>query len=33
VSAVSGIGDGCAPEQPGLERENVADVSGPLQLP
>lgn len=33
VSAVSGIGDGCAPEQPGLERENVADVSGMLQLP
>lgn len=33
VSAVSGIGDGCAPEQPGLERENVADVSGTLQLP
>jgi hypothetical protein len=33
VSAVSGIGDGCAPEQPGLERENVAKRTGTLQLP
>jgi len=33
VSAVSGIGDGCAPEQPGLERENVAETNGKLQLP
>ena len=33
VSAVSGIGDGCAPEQPGLERENVTETNGTLQLP
>ncbi len=33
VSAVSGIGDGCAPELPGLERENVAERTGTLQLP
>ncbi len=33
VSAVSGIGDGCAPEQPEFERENVAETDGTLQLP
>jgi hypothetical protein len=33
VSAVSGIGDGCAPQQAGFERENVADGSGTMQLP
>lgn len=33
VSAVSGIGDGCAPEQEGLERENVAETSGTISLP
>jgi hypothetical protein len=33
VAAVSGIGDGCPEEQPGLERENVAKVSGTLTLP
>lgn len=33
VSAVSGIGDGCAPEQEGLEREHVAGTSGTISLP
>jgi hypothetical protein len=33
VSAVSGIGDGCAPEQDGLERENVEDADGVLSVP
>lgn len=33
VSAVSGIGDGCAPEQEGLEREHVAETSGTISLP
>lgn len=32
VSAVSGIGDGCAPEQEG-QRENVATTSGTVSLP
>lgn len=33
VSAVSGLGDGCDPEQPGLERENSAQGSGSIHLP
>lgn len=33
VSAVSGIGDGCPPEQPGLEREHVVEHDGVLTLP
>jgi hypothetical protein len=33
VSAVSGIGDGCAPEQDGLEREHVAETSDTISLP
>ena len=33
VSAVSGLGDGCAPEQNGYERENVEDADGVLTLP
>lgn len=33
VVAVSGIGDGCPPEQEGLERENEAEATGTLTLP
>ena len=33
VSAVSGLGDGCAPEQPGYEREHVAETDAVLALP
>jgi hypothetical protein len=33
VSAVSGIGDGCAPEQTGLEREHVAETAAVVDLP
>lgn len=32
VSAVSGLGDGCAPEQSGFEHENIVDVTGSVQL-
>jgi hypothetical protein len=33
VEAVSGIGDGCAPEQTGFERENVERAVGTVTLP
>ena len=33
VSAVSGLGDGCDPEQPGLERENSTQGTGSIRLP
>lgn len=33
VSAVSGLGDGCYPEQPGFERENSTGGSGSIRLP
>ncbi len=33
ASAVSGLGDGCDPEQPGFERENSATGSGSVLLP
>lgn len=33
VSAASGIGDGCAPEQAGVERENTVEATGTITLP
>ncbi len=33
LSAVSGIGDGCAPEQTGFEVEHVVESTGTLTLP
>jgi hypothetical protein len=33
VSAASGVGDGCAPEQAGVERENTVEATGTITLP